>query len=146
MSSDVQHDSICMSESNFQKIRLWFKSWKCFTKQFHDSRFRKTVWTMALSQWSDKPKLGRFFPILFHCAQFWWGFVHICKTDMKQSFSYLILVLLGCKGEREIKFIGLFGDRGHQGPYSPYEPCNHNLYIRIIIFPHIDNPQSTGYN
>ena len=46
--------------------------------------------------------------------------------------------------EREIKFIGLFEDRGHRGPYSPYKPCNHNLYIGIIIFPHIDNPQSTG--
>ena len=42
--------------------------------------------------------------------------------------------------EREIKFIGLFGDRGHQGPYSPYKQCNHNLYIGIIIFRHIDNP------
>ena len=48
--------------------------------------------------------------------------------------------------EREIKFIGLFGDRGHRGPYSPYKRCNHNLYIGIIIFPHIDSPQSTGYN
>ena len=48
--------------------------------------------------------------------------------------------------EREIKFIGLFENRGHQGPYSPYKPCNHNLYIGIIIFPHIDNPQSTGYD
>ena len=52
----------------------------------------------------------------------------------------------GITGEREIKFIGLFGDRGHRGPYSPYKPGNHNLYIGIIIFPHIDNPQSTGYN
>ena len=48
--------------------------------------------------------------------------------------------------EREIKFIGLFEDRGHRGSYSPYKPFNHNLYIGIIIFPHIDNPQSTGYN
>ena len=39
-----------------------------------------------------------------------------------------------------------FEDRGHQGPYSPYKPFNHNLYIGIIIFPHTDNPQSTGYN
>ena len=53
-----------------------------------------------------------------------------------------------CYGERErdIKFIGLFGDRGHRGPYSPYKPCNHNLYIEIIIFPHVDNPKSKGYN
>ena len=48
--------------------------------------------------------------------------------------------------EREIKFISLFEDRGHRGPYSTYKPCNHNLYIGIIIFPHIDNPQSTGYD
>ena len=47
--------------------------------------------------------------------------------------------------EREIKFIGLFENRGHRGPYSPYKPFNHNLYIGIIIFPHIDNPQYTGY-
>ena len=40
--------------------------------------------------------------------------------------------------EREIKFIGLFENRGHRGPYSPYKPFNHNLYIGIIIFPHID--------
>ena len=45
------------------------------------------------------------------------------------------------KRERDIKFISLFGDRGHRGPYSPYKPYNHNLYIVIIIFPHIDNPQ-----
>ena len=48
--------------------------------------------------------------------------------------------------KREIKFIGLFGDRGHRGRYSPYKLCNHNLYIGIIVFPHIDNLQSTGYN
>ena len=47
---------------------------------------------------------------------------------------------------REIKFIGLFGDRGHQDPYSPYKPCNNSLYIGMVIFPHIDNPQSTGYD
>ena len=36
---------------------------------------------------------------------------------------------------REINFISLFGDRGHWGPYSPYLPCNHNLYIGIIAQP-----------
>ena len=40
---------------------------------------------------------------------------------------------------------GFLGDRGHQRPYSQYKPCNHNLYIGIIIFPHIDNTQSTGH-
>ena len=41
--------------------------------------------------------------------------------------------------EREIKFISLFGDRGHRGPYSPFKQCYHNLYIGIIIFPHISH-------
>ena len=50
---------------------------------------------------------------------------------------------LNSEWEREIKFISLFGDGGHRGPYSPYKPCNHHLYIGWIIFPHIDNPQST---
>ena len=61
-------------------------------------------------------------------------------------FCYLSQQYIENMREREIKFIGLFEDRGHRGPYSPYKPFNHNLYIGIIIFPHIDNPQSTGYN
>ena len=64
--------------------------------------------------------------------------------------KYVLIIYIHIKGlivrEREIQFIGLFEDREHQGPYSPYKPFNHNLYIGIIIFPHIDNPQSTGYN
>ena len=60
--------------------------------------------------------------------------IHICVTQPQWE------------REREIKFIGLFENRGHRGPYSPYKPFNHNLYIGIIIFPHIDNPQYTGYD
>ena len=30
--------------------------------------------------------------------------------------------------------------------HIPYKPYNHSLYIGIIIFPHIDNTQSTGHN
>ena len=48
--------------------------------------------------------------------------------------------------EREIKFICLFWDGGNRALYSLYKLCNHNVYIGISIFPHIDNPQSTGYN
>ena len=36
-------------------------------------------------------------------------------------------------------------ERDRERIYNPYKPCNHNLHIGIIIFPHIDNPQSTGY-
>ena len=45
-----------------------------------------------------------------------------------------------------IRFHGLSGDSGQGGPYSPYKPCNQGLYIGIIIFPHIDNTQSTGHD
>ena len=44
-----------------------------------------------------------------------------------------------------LKFNSLSRDSGQQGPYSPYKPCNHSLYIGITIFPHIDNTQSTGH-
>ena len=60
--------------------------------------------------------------------------------------SYPCTVCMSREREREIKFIGLFENRGHRGPYSPYKPFNHNLYIGIIIFPHTDNPQYTGYD
>ena len=33
-----------------------------------------------------------------------------------------------------IKLNGLSVDSGQRGPYSPYKPCNHSLYIGIIIF------------
>ena len=49
-------------------------------------------------------------------------------------------------GDWVIKFNSLSGDSGQQGPKSPYKPCNLSLYIGIIIFPHIDNTQSTGQN
>ena len=42
-----------------------------------------------------------------------------------------------------IKFNGLSGDTGQQGPYKP---CNYSLYIGTIICPHIDNTQCTGHN
>ena len=28
--------------------------------------------------------------------------------------------------------------------YNPYKLCDNNVYTGIFIFPHIDNPQSTG--
>ena len=45
-----------------------------------------------------------------------------------------------------IKFNDFPWDGGQRGPYNPYKPCDHNLYTGIIIFPHVDYPQSTGYN
>ena len=64
----------------------------------------------------------------------------------RQSSHNLISTMREREREREIKFIGLFENRGHRGPYSSYKPFNHNLYIGIIIFPYIDNPQYTGYD
>ena len=45
-----------------------------------------------------------------------------------------------------IKFNGFSGDSGQRGPLSPYKPCNHSLYIGIIIFPHIDNTLQATIN
>ena len=45
-----------------------------------------------------------------------------------------------------IKFNGLSGDSRRWGPYNQYKLCDHSLYIGIIIFPHIDDAQSTGHN
>ena len=45
-----------------------------------------------------------------------------------------------------IKFNGLLEDNRQRGPCGQYEPRDHSLYIEIIIFPHIDDTQSTGHN
>ena len=45
-----------------------------------------------------------------------------------------------------IKFHGISWDIGQWGPYNPCKLCINSLYIGIIIFPHINNTQSTGHN
>ena len=49
------------------------------------------------------------------------------------------------RSEWVIKFNGLSGDSRQRGPYSPYK-LTISLYIGIIIFPHVENTQSTGHN
>ena len=36
-------------------------------------------------------------------------------------------------GERDIKFISLFENRGHQGPYSPYKPFNVMAGVLVLF-------------
>ena len=55
-------------------------------------------------------------------------------------------VITNGRSERERLSLSTFLGTEDIGPYSPYKLCNHNLHIGIIIFPHIDNTQSTGYN
>ena len=50
------------------------------------------------------------------------------------------------KWVRVIKFNSLSEDSGQRGPHSPYKPCDHYLYIGIIIFPHLDKTQPTVHN
>ena len=56
------------------------------------------------------------------------------------------IIVNGAVSDWVIKFNGLSGESEQWGPYNPYKPCNHSLYIGIIIFPHVDNVQSTGHN
>ena len=70
---------------------------------------------------------------------------HVIQNEYKISHMGQLLRKLSCNwSEWVIEFNGLSGDSGERGPYSPYKTCTHSLYIGIIIFPHIDNPQSTG--
>ena len=70
---------------------------------------------------------------------------HVIQNEYKINHMVQLLRKLSCNwSEWVIEFNGLSGDSGERGPYSPYKTCTHSLYIGIIIFPHIDNPQSTG--
>ena len=66
-----------------------------------------------------------------------------CTDPCSVSFGILLCAQLIGPCEWVIKFNSLSEDSGQRGPYKP---CNHSLYIQIIIFPHIDDTQSTGHN
>ena len=70
------------------------------------------------------------------------------QTDnrRKEGVKSIYPSTISLVSEWVINLNSLFGDSGHWGPYSPYKPCNYSLYIGIIIFPHINNTQSAGYN
>ena len=73
---------------------------------------------------------------LFSCGKL------MAKASVKWKHFYIFWGM----SEWVIKFNGLSGDSGQRGPYSPYKPCNHSLYIGIIIFPHLThNLQATIY-
>ena len=59
------------------------------------------------------------------------------NRDLMQWGQKLVRPESPMTSEWVIKFNSLSGDSRQWGPYKP---CNHSLYIRIIIFPHIDNP------
>ena len=137
-SHDSWHSSnLIFHYSDITRIsKLTIKNWNTTTREI-------TVWKLETTVELEAD--GKNFIFLVNLIKWFWFWVTSAKNKMNAELCFR-----GFKyrpeQQREIKFIGLFGDRGHRGPYSPYKPCNHNLYIKIIIFPHIDYPQSTGYN
>ena len=107
----------------------WFTEIKC--------RFWLRVKIIVVACWCHDHYLSLSFGIFSVC---------LIGNDCKHYFqSHPILQLYGEMGW-VIKFNSLSRDSGHWGPSSPYKQCNHSLYIGIIIFPHIYNPQSTDHN
>ena len=109
--------------------------------------FTRAPWTSDVSLMSART----------NCWTSWWCgtswgpcdvTVMIKEQKINQScYLYIPPTCLFYKvSEWVIRFNSLSGDSGQRGPYSPYTPCNHSLYTGIIIFPNIDNPQSTGHN
>ena len=84
--------------------------------------------------------------LLFQKKKYWFHQFNNSDSQAHLTFPMCTHVNMQWVNEWVIKFNSLFGTARHWGPYSPYKPCNHNLYIGIIIFPHTDNTQYTGYN
>ena len=76
----------------------------------------------------------------------WNSYIFIQENAFKYDVCEMEAILSRPPCEWVIKFKCLSGDSRQRGPYNQYKPCNHSLYIGIIIFPHIDNTQSTGHN
>ena len=70
----------------------------------------------------------------------------LSKANTAYQSDSRFLVVIGWNrvnrlGVSEWLSLTAFWDSGHRVPCSPYKPCNHNLYIGIIIFPRINNTQ-----
>ena len=63
------------------------------------------------------------------------------NTPSAEKFLKMLLVIsnLMLSSEWVITFNGLFSNSGQRGPCDPYESCNHDQSIGIIISPHRDN-------
>ena len=92
-----------------------------------------------------------------HCTR-WWPCAMPCQDICRQSDDKVQVLYISHWGRDKMAAVlqwvfewlnltGLSGDSRQRGPYSLYKPCNHSLYIGIIIF-HliIYNPQYTGHN
>ena len=81
------------------------------------------------------------------CLVSWINYLHLyVGYFLRYDLNHSWFSMMGWMIEWVIKYNSLSGNSGQQRPYSPYKPSNHSLYIGIIIFSHIDNPQSTGHN
>ena len=102
--------------------------------QFYDSGKRPIISPLCVR---GIPVTGEFPSKKFSSSRLWyfvccWLAVFVEQTIVRSFVSDSVL--------------RPFWDSVHRGPCSPYKPCNHNLHIGIIIFPHIDNTQYRGHN
>ena len=100
-------------------------------------RYQAKTWTYDESL-SIGPLVTNLSETLIRIPKFSFQKMHLKKPSAKlRPF---------CSGINVLRQVHLIVNNGQRGPCNPYKPCNHNLYIGINIFPHIDDTQSTGYN
>ena len=78
---------------------------------------------------------------MFGCGLVSINFTHILWSYFTGTGA--IMIAPYSANEIVSKWLSLMAFLGRRGPCSP---CNRNIHIGIIIFPHIDDTQSTGYN
>ena len=109
----------------------WKKAWQIYLKHY----------LCCIYTWNDQSSIYLYhvislFSAYYIMAENWFWTLHDILYELLYFEDSLIFVDKSCmcyskmwlQRDRDIKFTGLFGDRGHQGPYSPNKPCNHNLY------------------
>ena len=100
-------------------------------------RYQAKTWTYDESL-SIGPLVTNLSETLIRIPKFSFQKMHLKKPSAKlRPF---------CSGINVLRQVHLIVNNGQWGPCNPYKPCNHNLYIGINIFPHIDDTQTTGYN
>ena len=123
-----------LSAKNLPMMTSWLGNNFCITGLL----WRKPVCQCWIPLTKGQQCRALMFSLLLLTQTNCWTNIQVAAILSSQSKGFSVI-------EWVIKFNSLSGDSRKRGPYSPYRPCNHSLYIGIIIFTHIENPQSRAF-
>ena len=138
--------------------QYWFtikKTWRPISNDKFSLHIRKLSWN-GIKFYGNSIKIPKFYPRKHpsnYCSKFCCGweksqitpFMNIVKRNVIQNQDILTYMFVP-NTPWSLHVVGVCDLTAYLGHWTgstySYKPCNHNLYIEIVILPHIDNTQN----